>query len=64
MQMQKVDKGIFVGVAYTGTLENGGVFDSSEGRRPLEFQPGAGQLIEGFEDGSVHRRMKHVAERA
>ncbi|MEW6672473.1 MAG: peptidylprolyl isomerase [Thermodesulfobacteriota bacterium] len=48
--MQKVENGMFVSVAYTGTLENGEVFDSSEGRLPLEFQTGAGQLIKGFED--------------
>jgi peptidylprolyl isomerase len=45
MQMQKVENGKFVSVSYTGTLENGEVFDTSEGRRPLEFQTGAGQLI-------------------
>lgn len=48
--MQKVENGLFVSVAYTGTLENGEVFDTSEGGRPLEFQTGAGQLIKGFED--------------
>jgi peptidylprolyl isomerase len=29
------------------------VFDTSEGRRPLEFQTGAGQLIKGFEDAVI-----------
>ncbi len=48
--MQKVENGKFVSVTYTGTLENGDVFDSSEGRLPLEFQTGSGQLIKGFED--------------
>ena len=47
--MQKVENGLFVSVHYTGTLENGKVFDSSEGRQPLEFQVGAGQLVSGFE---------------
>jgi peptidylprolyl isomerase len=47
--MQKVENGLFVSVHYTGTLDNGKVFDSSEGRQPLEFQVGAGQLINGFE---------------
>jgi len=48
--MQKVAKDMFVSVEYTGTLENGEVFDTSQGRQPLEIQMGAGQLIKGFED--------------
>lgn len=48
--MQKVESGMFISVNYTGTLENGEVFDTSEGRAPLEFQTGEGQLIKGFED--------------
>jgi peptidylprolyl isomerase len=47
--METVKDGKFVTVAYTGTLENGDVFDTSQGRQPLEVQVGAGQLIEGFE---------------
>ncbi|MDO9462341.1 MAG: peptidylprolyl isomerase [Deltaproteobacteria bacterium] len=47
--MSKVKKGDFVAVHYWGTLENGEMFDSSEGRDPLEFQVGAGTVIEGFE---------------
>ena len=48
--MEKVAKDMFVSVEYTGTLENGDVFDTSQGRQPLEIQMGAGQLIKGFED--------------
>lgn len=47
--MQKVENGKFVSVHYTGTLEDGEQFDSSQGRPPLEFQVGAGQMIGGFE---------------
>ncbi len=47
--MNKVSDGLYVSVDYKGTLPNGQVFDSSEGRAPLEVQMGAGQLIEGFE---------------
>jgi len=47
--VEKVENGIFVSVDYKGTLENGQVFDTSQGRQPLEIQMGAGQLIEGFE---------------
>lgn len=48
--MTKVEKDLFVSVEYKGSLENGDVFDTSEGRQPLEVQMGAGQLIKGFED--------------
>ena len=41
--------GDIVEVHYTGTLENGTVFDTSEGRDPLKFTLGQGQMIPGFE---------------
>lgn len=47
--MEKVGSGLFVSVDYTGTLDNGEVFDSSEGRQPLEVQIGSGGVIPGFE---------------
>jgi peptidylprolyl isomerase len=40
-----------VRVHYTGRLDSGDVFDSSEGGEPLEFQVGAGQVISGFDEG-------------
>jgi peptidylprolyl isomerase len=46
----KAKIGDTVSVHYTGTLEDGTVFDSSEGREPLEFAIGSGQLIKGFDD--------------
>ena len=48
--MQKVEDGMYVSVHYTGALNNGDQFDSSEGRPPLEFKVGAGQMIKGFEN--------------
>lgn len=40
-----------VKVHYTGTLNDGTVFDSSEGKDPLEFTVGQSQVIPGFENG-------------
>ena len=48
--MGKVEDGHFVQVHYKGTLENGDVFDTSEGRAPLEFQVGKSQVVPGFEN--------------
>ncbi|MDP7323835.1 MAG: peptidylprolyl isomerase [Candidatus Woesearchaeota archaeon] len=40
-------------VDYTGTLEDGKVFDTSEGKQPLEFEVGSGQLIKGFDSAVI-----------
>lgn len=42
-----------VKVHYKGTLSNGEVFDTSEGRDPLEFTLGSGQVIPGFDKGII-----------
>ena len=47
--MSKISDGNTVRVHYTGTLDNGEIFDSSKGKTPLEFTMGKGQLIPGFE---------------
>ncbi|MGN6194626.1 MAG: FKBP-type peptidyl-prolyl cis-trans isomerase [Ginsengibacter sp.] len=48
--MSKAKKGDNVKVHYKGRLTNGEQFDSSEGREPLAFTVGAGQMIKGFDD--------------
>lgn len=47
--MSRAKRGDSVHVHYTGKLEDETVFDSSEGRDPLTFQLGKGQVIPGFE---------------
>jgi len=46
---QEAKTGDAVSVHYTGKLQDGTVFDSSEQGEPLEFTLGQGQLIPGFE---------------
>jgi peptidylprolyl isomerase len=46
--MSKAKNGDYVQIHYTGTLDDGTVFDSSVDRPPLEFQVGGGQVIPGF----------------
>jgi len=48
-----VKKGDKVKVDYTGTFENGTIFDTSEGRRPLEFTVGSGQVVKGFDEAVI-----------
>lgn len=49
-----VKKGDKVKVEYTGTLEDGTVFDASEKHgAPLEFEVGSGMVIKGFDEALV-----------
>ncbi|MAG08151.1 peptidylprolyl isomerase [Candidatus Woesearchaeota archaeon] len=48
-----IKKGDKIKVEYTGTLEDGKVFDTSEGKPPLEFEVGAGKIIKGFDDAVI-----------
>lgn len=48
--MSKAAPGNTVRIHYTGSLEDGTVFDSSVERDPLEFELGSGQVISGIDD--------------
>ena len=48
--MAQAKKGDEVKVKYTGRLADGTVFDSSEGRPPLEVVLGSGHVIQGFDE--------------
>ncbi len=49
--MQQAKSGDKVRVHYHGKLRSGETFDSSQGRDPLEFTVGSGQVIKGFDQG-------------
>lgn len=47
--MSTVKSGDTVRIHYSGTLADGSSFDSSEGRDPLQFTVGAGEIIPGLD---------------
>lgn len=47
----EISKDKLVKISYKGTLGDGSVFDTSEGREPLEFISGLGMIIPGLEAG-------------
>lgn len=51
--MANAKQGDLVKVRYTGTLEDGSTFDSSDGREPLQFVIGEGMVIPAFEQAIV-----------
>jgi peptidylprolyl isomerase len=51
--MEPAKNGDTVKVHYTGRLYDGTIFDSSEGKDPLEFTIGGGHLMPAFEDGII-----------
>jgi len=64
--MASAKSGDTVRVHYTGRLEDGSVFDTSEGRDPLEFTLGGGEVIAGFDEAVTgmeegERRSAHIA---
>lgn len=48
--MAQVKNGDKVAINYTGRLLDGTIFDSSQGKDPLAFTIGSGQVIPGFEE--------------
>ena len=55
--MNQVTVNSKVKVHYTGKLANGEVFDTSDGKEPIEFTLGQGQLIPGFEKGLIDMKL-------
>jgi peptidylprolyl isomerase len=55
--MRQVKKGDTVKVHYHGKLTTGETFDSSDGKEPLEFKVGDGDVIKGFEEGVMGMKI-------
>ena len=55
----EIKKGSIVKIEYTGTLDDGKVFDTCKGREPLEFEVGAGKVIKGFEAVLLDAALDH-----
>lgn len=55
--MEEVKSGDSVKVHYKGTLSDGTVFDSSEGRDPLAFTVGENRVIPGFEQAVIGMKV-------
>ena len=55
--MTQAKQGDTVKVHYTGKLDDGTVFDTSDNRDPLEFVVGEGQVIPGFEESVVGMKV-------
>jgi FKBP-type peptidyl-prolyl cis-trans isomerase SlpA len=55
--MSQVKENNTVKVHYTGKLADGQIFDTSEGKEPIEFVLGQGRLIPGFEKGLIDMKV-------
>lgn len=53
----KVEHGHFVAVEYTGTLDDGEVFDTSAGNGPIKFVVGGAQVIKGFDTAVLGMKL-------
>ncbi len=51
--MAQVKEGDTIRIHYVGRLEDGSVFDSSEGGASLELKLGKGEFIKGLEEGVI-----------
>ncbi len=56
-KMTQVKKGDTIKVHYKGTLSDGSMFDSSEGKDPLEFTVGENMVIFGFDQGVLDMKV-------
>jgi len=56
----KAKSGKDVSLHFTGFLENGSVFDTSEGKTPIKFKLGSEDVIPGFNEGVLGMEIGEV----
>jgi peptidylprolyl isomerase len=56
--MKEIAENDTIALHYKGTLNNGELFDSSEGRDPLQFEVGTGQVIPGFDKAVIGMKVE------
>lgn len=59
---KQVKQGDTIKVEYTGTFDDGTVFDTSKGKEPLEFKAGSGQMIPGFDRAVIGMKIGQEKE--
>lgn len=57
-----IEEGDYVSVTYTGTLENGNVFDTNKDKDPISFQVGENKLLKGFEKAVIGKKEGDTVE--
>jgi FKBP-type peptidyl-prolyl cis-trans isomerase 2 len=62
--MTQAKQGDTVRIHYTGKFDDGSVFDSSQGRDPLEFEIGSGNIIPGVEEAVIGMKPEETKEAA
>lgn len=60
--MTQAKSGDTVKIHYKGKFDDGAVFDSSEGRDPLEFKIGDGNIIPGVEEAVIGMSPEETKE--
>ncbi len=56
----KAKSGKDVSLHFTGFLDNGNVFDTSEGKTPISFKLGSDEVIPGFNEGIMGMEIGEV----
>ncbi len=57
-----VENGNYVQIQYTGTYDNGEIFDTNVGFEPLEFLVGSGTIINGLERGVMGMKEDEIKD--
>ncbi len=57
--MERVKSSDTIKVNYAGKLEDGIVFDTTVGHKPLEFMVGKGELVPGFKQDIIRISPAH-----